>query len=188
MGKVLVVLADGFEEIEAVSVIDILRRAQIPVETIGIADKKEIPGAHGIPVRVDKLLSEGVNIEETDMIVLPGGSVGRDNMAASEELTNLILKLMEENKKIAAICAAPTVLGRLGALEGVECLCYPDPGLESELKGRIIPKGNARTITDGSFTTSSGPATAMEFGLELVRVLRGEDLSGKVAEGMLYKG
>ena len=130
---------------------------------------------------------KAVLYEETDMIVLPGGMGGRDNMAASEGLTDLLRKLMEEDKKIAAICAAPTVLGRLGALEGVECLCYPDPELESELKGRVVPKGNARTITDGSFTTSSGPATAMEFGLELVNVLKGKATADQVAAGMLYK-
>ncbi len=188
MGNVLVVLAEGFEEIEALSVVDILRRADISVKTMGITGEKEVIGAHGIPVKADILLKDGIKIEETDMIVLPGGMGGRNNMAASEELTDLLRKLMEEDKKIAAICAAPTVLGRLGALEGVECLCYPDPELESELKGRVVPKGNARTITDGSFTTSSGPATAMEFGLELVRILKGEDTSNRVADAMLYKG
>lgn len=187
MGNVLVVLADGFEEIEAISVIDILRRGGVSVKTLGISGNRQVVGGHGIPVIADLQLSDGINIEETDMIVLPGGMGGRDNMAASEGLTDLLLKLMEEDKKIAAICAAPTVLGRLGALEGVECLCYPDPELESELKGRVVPKGNARTITDGSFTTSSGPATAMEFGLELVRILKGKEAADKVAAGMLYR-
>ena len=187
MGNVLVVLAEGFEEIEAISAIDVLRRAEVSVKTMGITGETEVMGAHGIPVKTDILLKDGINIEETDMIVLPGGMGGRNNMAASEELTDLLRKLMEEDKKIAAICAAPTVLGRLGALEGVECLCYPDPELESELKGRVVPKGNARTITDGSFTTSSGPATAMEFGLELVNILKGKEAADKVAAAMLYK-
>lgn len=187
MGNVLVVLPDGFEEIEAVSVIDILRRAGLCVKTLAIKKEKDVTGGHGITVRADMVIADGVNIEETDMIVLPGGLAGRDNMAASEELTNLLLKMMEDDRRIAAICAAPTVLGRLGALEGVECLCYPDPVLEGELKGRVIPKGNARTVTDGIFTTSMGPGTAMEFGLELVSVLKGKDAAEQVAEGMLFK-
>ncbi|MBR5338279.1 MAG: DJ-1/PfpI family protein [Lachnospiraceae bacterium] len=186
MGNVLVVLAEGFEEIEAVTVIDTLRRADISVKTMSITGEKEVTGGHGISVKADIFLKDGINIEETDMIVLPGGMGGRDNMAASVELTDLIRKLLEEGKRVAAICAGPTVLGRLGALEGVECLCYPDPGLESELKGRTVPKGNARTITDGNFTTSMGPATAMEFGLELVSVLKGKEAAAGIAAGMLY--
>lgn len=188
MGKVYVILADGFEEVEALTVVDILRRGGVDVTTLSVMKDKKVCGAHEICVEADEVISSSINIEETEMIILPGGGKGRDNMAACKPLLDALIQANERGKKIAAICAAPTVLGRIGLLKGIVSVCYPDPGLEAELKGRIAPSSDRRTITDGNITTSMGPATAMEFALELLEILKGEKMASLVAAGLLYKG
>lgn len=187
MGVVYVALAEGFEEIEAVNVIDLLRRAKIEVKSLSVTGKKEVTGSRHIKMIADELLENDINIEETDMIVLPGGATGTDNLAANKPLCNLLINMKKKGKRIAAICAAPSVLGKLGLVEGVECVCYPDAEYETALIGRKMPEKNITTITDGLITTSMGPATAMEFGLELIKVLKGEDTVNTVAKGLLYK-
>lgn len=186
MSFVAVILAEGFEEIEALTVVNLLRRAQVDVRTVSLTSDKMVVGSRNIRVCADITLQE-IGKDDLEMLVMPGGIVCRDNMSASIPLKKLVLELNEENSRIAAICAAPSVLGRWGVLEGVKALSYPDKSIEMELKGRIIPGENLRTITDKNITTSSGPATAMEFGLELIKILKGQEVANQVAEGLLYK-
>lgn len=188
MGIVYVVLAEGFEEIEAVTAIDLMRRANIDVRSLSITGEKQVLGSRRISLVADEVMDGTINIEETDMIVLPGGCLGRDNMVASKELCDTLKQMEKQEKRIAAICAAPTVLGRLGLLKDVECVCYPDEEFYDDIKERKTPNNKITTITDGLITTSIGPATAMEFGLELIRILKGEEIANQVSEGLLYKG
>lgn len=186
MGFVAVILAEGFEEIEALTVIDLLRRARVEVKAVSLTSDKTVTGSRNITVCADTSLQE-ISKEQVDMLVMPGGIVCRDNMSASIPLKRMVLELNKEGKRIGAICAAPSVLGRWGVLEGIEALSYPDEGIEVELKGRITPGNGVRTITDKNITTSSGPATAMEFGLEIIRLLKGQEAANQIAEGLLYK-
>lgn len=184
MSMVAVILAEGFEEIEALTTVDVLRRAKIEVKTLSLNGVNEVKGSRNIKVVADGLF-EDINKEEIDMLVLPGGMDCRNNMAAHEGLKETLLAQNKSQKKIAAICAAPTVLGRIGILEGIDAVCYPGE-LEKELKGRVVPEMGVTTVTCENITTSSGPATAMEFALELVRVLKGEKIAEEVASGLLY--
>lgn len=172
-------LADGFEEIEALGCVDILRRAGIEVETVGVTGKT-VAGAHGINVEADILISEcGYDAE---MVILPGGSVGTDNLAASCEVASLVNDAAERNAYVAAICAAPTVLGKLGLLQGRRAVCYP--GLEGRLAGAV--KSSERVCADGNFITSRGPGTTAEFSLTIVELLKGRETADAVREGMLW--
>ena len=132
MKKVALFLANGFEEIEALATVDILRRAQLTVETISISDKKSVTGAHNLSVIADKTFQEA-NFSDVGLLVLPGGMPGAKNLNEHEELKQLISQFNEEGKLIAAICAAPMVLGGLGLLKDRRATCYP--GFETELTG-----------------------------------------------------
>ena len=172
-------LADGFEEIEALACVDILRRAEINIKTVGVTGKT-VAGAHGINVEADMLLSEcGFDAE---MVILPGGSVGTDNLAASAEVAALIKDAAHRNAYVAAICAAPTVLGGLGLLNGRRAVCYP--GLEERLTGAL--SSDERVCIDGSFITSKGPGTTSEFALTLVDILKGPQTAAAIRKGMLW--
>lgn len=176
MSKVYVFLAPGFEEIEAGTPVDILRRAGIEVELVSIDDSEFVVGARKIAFKADKKFSE-IDKDGADMLILPGGMPGTTNLQNFKPLTDLVLKYNSEGKRIAAICAAPTIFGQLGILEGKKATCYP--GLEDKLTGAdvyIEP-----VITDGNITTSRGMGTAIDFSLELLRILSG---SGETAEKM----
>lgn len=171
-------LAPGFEEIEAIATIDVLRRGGVDVRTISILPEKTVVGAHDVPVEADDVINN-VNIADAEMLVLPGGMPGASNLRACEKLTSALTTF---NGRIAAICAAPAVvLGSLGMLKGKEAICYP--GFENDLNCAKI--SDDVVVTDGNITTAMGPGFAMEFGLELVRLLKGDDKSDEVASGML---
>lgn len=181
--KVALFLANGFEEMEAVSPIDILRRASIDVVTVSISDKKEVVGAHNITVLADKLFSE-VDFTGFEALVLPGGMPGASNLFAHEGLKKLILSFDNEKKNIAAICAAPAVvLGGLGLLKGKEAICYP--GFEEQLNGAIV--SSKSVVTTENFTTGKGPGVAVDFALQLVKVLKGEKVADEVKAGLCVK-
>lgn len=174
--KTAIFLAKGFEEMEAVCSIDILRRADVDVVTVSISDKKEVTGVHNITFVTDFLFEE-INFSDIEMIVLPGGMPGAANLANHADLCSKILDFAETDKHIAAICAAPSVvLGGLKLLKDKEAICYPgyEAGMRSE---RISEK---TVVTDGTFTTAKGPGVAMLFALELVRILKGEQIAQKV--------
>ena len=171
-----VYLAEGFEEVEAISVIDMLRRAEIQVTTISI-DKKLVKGAHNIIVEADMVLGQE---NESDMIFLPGGMPGVTNLFKCEALKDIVVKQNSEGKFIAAICAAPMILGQLGLLEGKNAVSYP--GFEKYLKGGNVLFDNV--CRDGNIITSRGAGTALEFSYELIKILKNAETAAKIKEGI----
>ena len=172
---VYVLFADGFEEIEALTPVDILRRAGLDARMVAVGSKVAV-GSHGIAVVCDMTADE-VNLDEVTAVIFPGGMPGSLNLDASPYSDKFIDAVNKNRGKIAAICAAPLVLGRRGLLEGKRAICYP--GFEKELKGAIIE--NAPVVTDGNITTAIGMGAALPFALELVRVILGEEKANEIA-------
>ena len=181
MAKVLAFLAVGFEEVEAIAVIDLLRRARIETDTVSIKDDKEVLSSHKIPVKADILFDEA-DFDNADVIFLPGGGVGTENLYACEKLKEKILEYDSEGKKLVAICAAPSVYGRMGLLSGKKATCYP--GFEDKLY-KAIPTGS-RVEVDGNYITSKGMGTAIDLGLELIKILISEEKSIEIAKQIQY--
>jgi 4-methyl-5(b-hydroxyethyl)-thiazole monophosphate biosynthesis len=176
-------LADGFEEVEALTPVDLLRRAGIDVETVSVMGRLNVRGTHGVEVTAD-ILFEDADYDHCDMIVLPGGSIGADNLRAHEGLTEKLLSFANQGRRIAAICASPAVvLGSLGILSGRKATCYP--GIEDEMVGAFPTAGNA--VKDGNIITSRGPATAMDFALAIIEELAGQDKRNEIATDLLYQ-
>jgi 4-methyl-5(b-hydroxyethyl)-thiazole monophosphate biosynthesis len=182
---VYVFLADGFEETEALCPVDLMRRAGISVTTVSINKTANVRGAHNIVVQADttaKALMRGANnTDELECVVLPGGMPGAANLDADETVNKYISIASVTGAYIAAICAAPFILGRLGILDGREAICYP--GFENKLTGALL--SGKRVVCDGNIITAIAMGAATEFGLELIRVLRGLDASNKVKESIL---
>lgn len=175
-------LADGFEEIEAVSIIDVLRRAEIDVQVVSVMGKLTVSGAHQLKITAD-VLFEQVNYDNIYMIVLPGGMPGAANLDAHAGLKSTIKKFSEANKELAAICAAPLVYGNLGLLEGKQAVCYP--GFEKYLKGAellTIP-----VVESGNIITGRGPGLAIKFALRLVEKIVSAEKAALVARQMLVE-
>jgi len=181
MLKVLVPLAKGFEEIEAMSIIDVLNRAEIEVVVAGL-DELKVEGANTkLKVIVDTLLDD-VDVDSLDMIVLPGGLPGAEYLAKSEKVKSIIKALHVKNKKVAAICAAPWALKEAGILEGKKHTNYPSFEKFTGVEGYI---DNQDVVVDGNIITSRGPATAISFALEIVKILKGEKVYAQVKNGLL---
>ncbi len=181
MTKALIFLANGFEEIEAVTIVDILRRANITVTTAGLTSN-HIQGAHQLKIIPDKSVNE-IFPQEFDAIICPGGSPGYKNLRKDPRVIQIIKNAYKQNKLIAAICAAPAVLSDAGILENKNCTIYP--GMENELtRGGGKPKAD-NVVVDGKVVTSKGPATALEFALKLVEILAGKEVSESVSKKVL---
>ncbi|MDO5424949.1 MAG: DJ-1/PfpI family protein [Eubacteriales bacterium] len=181
MSEIYVFFADGFEEIEGLTVVDLLRRASLPVHIVSIQGPK-VTGAHGISIEADMTL-EKVEEKPGDYLVLPGGMPGTKNLGACTALREKLLNAAKNDLHVAAICAAPSVLGDLGLLEGKEAVCYP--GFEDRLKGAKVLQ--VPVVTDGKVTTSRGMGTAIPFGLELIRLLCGKEKADEIGSGILYQ-
>ena len=179
--KVFIFLADGFEEMEAIVPIDIFRRADIEVTVISISKKKLVRGAHNISVMADCLFTEA-DFSENDLLYLPGGMPGTKNLDAHEGLKKLLLKQASENKYIAAICAAPSILGKLGLMKGREAICFP--GFESQLHGAIL--SNEKTVKSGFISSAKGAGVAIQFALMLVEQLKGKAFADDIANSICY--
>lgn len=181
MGKVYVFLAEGFEEIEGLTVVDILRRAGVDTQMISITEEKMVIGSHQIPIQADLCLQDA-DFEHAELLVLPGGMPGTKHLGACEILTRQIVKFCEEGKKVAAICAAPSVLGDLGLLKGKQAVCYP--GFEDRLTdAHVIYE---KVAVDGNITTSRGMGTAIPFALSLVAQLVSEEKAQELQKSILY--
>lgn len=181
MKQVCVFLADGFEEIEGLTVVDLLRRAEIEVTTVSITGDKAIHGAHGIDVQADTLF-EDMSYEDQDMLVLPGGMPGTLNLAKHKGLEALLRKFYQKSKYIAAICAAPSVFGRYGFLNGRKATSYP--GFEDALVGAEIVK-DAVAVSD-FVITSRGMGTAIPFSLSLIEQLVGIEKAEEIGKSIIY--
>ena len=179
--KVLVLLANGFEEVEVVTQVDFLRRAGVTVVTAAIGNEIMATGNFNIPVKADALLSE-VNSDDFDMVVLTGSAKGMENLNGSKEVKDLLLEYNEKEKWIAAICAAPKVLGILGLLKGKKAICYP--GFEDSLIGAEITQEDV--VLDGKIITSRGPAASTKFALKLIEVLCGKEKSIEIGTKTLF--
>lgn len=181
MKTAILFLAQGFEEIEAVATTDVLRRAGVKVVTVAIGDDLDVVGAHDIAVQADAFLAE-VSLCDADALILPGGWPGAKNLSECKPLTDAIIKQHEEGGWIAAICAAPFVLGINGILKGREATCYP--GFEKDLHGAtFVEKG---VVMSGNVITARGPAFSIDFGLTIAEVLVGKEKAEEVAKGMLH--
>lgn len=174
-------LAEGFEEIEALTTVDILRRCGIAIQTVSVAESMEVAGAHGIAVKADKML-EDVVLEDAEALVLPGGMPGTDNLESCGRLKELLRQAYAREILIAAICAAPKILGAMGLLEGKCAVCFP--GYEDFMTGAEVLTENA--VVDGNIITSRGAGTAHDFAFEIARKLGKAVQANVTRESMLY--
>ena len=176
-----ILLAEGFEEIEALTCADVMRRADIDARLVSMEGVRAVKGAHGIIVAAD-LLKEEVDLTSCDMLVLPGGQAGTANLLVDETVMRAVTGRVALGRWTCAICAAPMILGRAGVLEGKKATIYP--GMEEELKGAIVIE-DKNVVHDGCLITSKGPGTAMEFALVLVAALEGKEKAEEIRDDLL---
>ena len=182
MAKVYVFLANGFEEVEAMSPVDVFRRAGIKVITVSITGSEFVKGAHNVIIKADKVFAE-CKFDDADLLVLPGGMPGATNLNEHQGLRNLLIEHNLRHKKIGAICAAPLVLGGLGLLKGKKATCYP--GFEKYL---TEAEYTAELVTvDSNIITGEGPAASLEFAYTMLKQLVGSKPVDPIREGMMYK-
>lgn len=180
MSKVYVFLATGYEEIEALTVVDLLRRAGIDCQTVSVMETKQVTSSHNVTVTADLLFSE---IEENaDMLVLPGGIPGTPNLAAHKELGVLLKNQFQAGRWVAAVCAAPTVLGGLGILDGKRATCFPSKMPELICGEKVTDS----VVVDGNVITSRGMGTCIEFGLKMIEVLKSKDAADEIGKKIVY--
>ena len=179
---IYVFLAEGFEEVEALTPVDCLRRAGLTVQTVGVTGKT-VTGSHGIPVIAD-IEKNAVQLDDAlEMIVLPGGMPGTLNLEKDETVQKAIAYAVQHELYVGAICAAPSILGHLGLLSGRKAVCFP--GFEEALTGAEIQ--NAPAVTDGRFITGKGAGAATEFALALVSALCGQDAGDALGRKMVFR-
>lgn len=181
MSKIGIFMAQGCEEIEGLAVVDVLRRAGIEIEMVALTREVAVKGSHKIIFICDSRKND-VNFDEFDGIVLPGGMPGTLTLKADDTVQEVIKKFAESGKLVAAICAAPMILGNAGLLQGKKATCHP--GFEKELKGAEFVE--APVVRDGNIITSRGMGTAIPFALEIVEYFAGEKAVEKVCEGLIY--
>ena len=179
---VYIILGKGFEEIEAIAPGDILRRARIPMKYVGIGGT-EIEGAHGIVIHADLTIEE-LEYQSMEMIVLPGGGDGVAAIEANQRAMDAVTYAVENHLIVAAICAAPSILGKRGWLNGKNAVCYP--GFETVMEGASL-KMDQQVVRDDNFITARAPGAAIEFGLELAGALHGEYTPEEICDYMVYR-
>lgn len=179
--QICVFLADGFEEIEGLTVVDLLRRAGVEVTSVSVTGQLRIHGAHGIHVQADKLFEE-VDYREKDMVVLPGGMPGTIHLGEHEGVREVLSQFYRDEKYIAAICAAPTILGKAGMLKGRKATCYA--GMEDALLDAEVV--TTPVAVSDFIITSRGLGTAIDFSLELIKVLLGEEKAAEIKKSIIY--
>lgn len=183
MSKAYLFLADGFEEIEALAPVDLMRRAGIDVTTVSVNDSPAVCGAHSIIVTPDAFMSN-VTLDDADLLVCPGGMPGASNLAACAPLAEALKSQAASGRLVGAICAAPAVtLAPLGILAGKQATCYP--GFEAALADGGAAHQDTRVVVDGNIITANGPSSAIPFALALVEALEGIDKARQVAAGIL---
>ena len=181
MKKAYVFLIGGFEEIEAIATIDILRRAKVETVTVSLDPSRSVKGGHDIVVEAD-VMFEDADFQKADMLILPGGNVGSKKMLEHQALHKTLTEAADAGKYVAAICAATMTLGKTGLVSGKKATCYP--GVEEHLTGADVT-ANEKVVVDGNIITSRGPATTIPFALKLAELLNGKEKADAVAKGML---
>lgn len=182
MKKLAVFFAQGYEEIEALTVIDICRRGGVETDMVSVTGEKEVTGSHGICVKMDKMFEE-LDFDNYDMLVLPGGMPGTLNLEAHSGLMAKVDEFCEKGKYIAAICAAPSIFGHRGILRGKRACSYPS--FESHLEGAEVTSGPVEVA--GNVITSRGMGTAIEFGLGILGIFCGEEKAEEMAKAIVYR-
>ncbi len=183
MNKIAIFFATGFEEIEALTVVDILRRAQETVEMVSITNERHVTSSHGVEVTMDKIFSE-VNFDETDVLVLPGGMPGTKNLEAFAPLMEQVDAFVKAGKLVTAICAAPSILGHRGHLKGKKACSFPS--FEDHLEGAEVKREPA--VIDGNIITGRGMGAAIPFGLAILEKLQGKEAAEALAEKIVFLG
>lgn len=173
-------LADGFEEIEAITTVDMLRRADINIKTVAVADNLTVTGAHNIPIVADMLISDAVADGNLSGVFLPGGMPGTTNLEESQKVRELVSFCAENDRYIFAVCAAPSVLGHMGLLKGKKATCYP--GFEDELEGAEYTGEPA--VCDGKIITGKGPGATVDFASMIITQLKSEALALELKNAM----
>ena len=181
MKKVYAFVADGMEEVECLAVCDVLVRAGMEVSLVSVMGRKEIVGAHGFKITADRSFEEIT--DDADVLFLPGGLPGTDHLRAHKGLADMLVAHAASGKRIAAICAAPSVLGELGLVEGHRATCYP--GFEDQMKGADC-RGDG-VVTDRLISTGRGMGWAIDLGLELIRILVSENEAEKIRKAIQYE-
>ena len=182
MKKIAVFLANGFEEIEAISIIDVLRRASFDVTTVSINSSAQVTGSHNITILTDNIF-ESMEFDSFDMLVLPGGMPGAKNLNEHDGLKKLILQFNESEKYLGAICAAPMVFGQLGILKNKNATCFP--GFENYLNDAKVT-GASKEVA-GNIVTGKGAGVAIEFALQIVEILKDKKSAEELAKRMVVK-
>lgn len=182
MGKAAVFFGTGFEEVEALTAVDILRRAGVETVMVSVMEERSVTGSHSISVKTDALLSE-VDFDSLDVIVLPGGMPGTVNLEACGELMAQVDAFMAQGRIVAAICAAPSILGHRGFLKGRKACSFPS--FESHLEGAEVM--DLPAVIDGNIVTGRGMGAAVPFALAIVEKLQGKDAAREMAENIVYQ-
>ena len=182
MKKTAILFANGYEEVEALTVVDLLRRAKIGCEILSVADSGQVTGSHGISIGADRNFS-GTDFSQYDGVIVPGGMPGTTNLAADERVLALLRSFAAAGKLTAAICAAPTVLAKAGLLEGKKAVCYP--GMEEQLTGAKVSFDPV--AVDGTVITSRGLGTAIPFALSIVQYFEGRERAEALASSVVYR-
>lgn len=179
--RVAVMLGDGFEPVEVIGPVDVLRRGGVEVTMVSVMGHREVTAAQSISVNADANL-ENVNLGDFDVVLVPGGSVGVQNLGRSEVLADELRSRMGDGRMVAAICAGPTILADLGLLDGRKAVCYP--GCETGFPAGVY-QADLDVCVDGNLITATGPGTALPFGIAVLRALCGEQVANDVAQAML---
>lgn len=181
MKKAYLFLATGFEEVEALTVVDILRRGGVDCKMISVTGDYDVIGSHTITIRADQLFDEK-DLTDAEMLIMPGGIPGTPNLKAHAGLEKLIRKYAEDGKYLAAVCAAPTIYGEMGLLEGRKATCYP--GMDDGLKGAIALED--AVVCDGQYITSRGMGTSIEFALTLLEQFADKETAQDMGRKIVY--
>ena len=182
MSNLAIFFAAGYEEIEALTVVDLCRRAGLNIDMVATDNEPCVTGSHGICVQMDKGIKD-VNFEDVDCIILPGGMPGTKNLEANVSLMEQVDAFAAQGKTIAAICAAPSIFGHRGILKGKQACCYP--AFESHLEGAEVNRNSVNIC--GNVITSRGMGTAIDFALAIISVFAGQDKADELAEGIVYR-
>ncbi len=182
MSKVYAFFATGYEEVEALTVVDLLRRASVDVNMVSVTGEDMVTGSHNICIKMDSKFFEN-DYSDGDLFFLPGGMPGTTNLYAHADLCKLLTERCVKGKRLAAVCAAPSVFGQLDLLKGKKATCYP--GFEDKLFGAIVTEDSV--VTDGNITTSRGMGTSIDLGLELISLLCGKEKAMTIGKGIIYK-
>lgn len=182
MKRAVMLFAEGYETVEALMVVDVLRRGGVEVTMTSISEEEFVRSSHGVNVEMDAVMGE-IDVLSYDAIILPGGMPGTLNLGESDAVKKALLAMNEAGKIVSAICAAPGVLGKYGLLEGKNACSYPDH--EVNLRGAQVLR--EPVVTDGNIVTSRGLGTALEFGLRLLELLEGVGKADQIREAIIYQ-